>query len=264
MSGSGSLDAAALECNLQIFLQYFAGNADVRRAKPGSLASISIPAEVLVIIAQYTRPTLKLVRANSFYRYACSDYTPACSWLQKFMKIERIKISSFGGWMTKSRLETVSQARIRFQSALNGLKLVAWDHVTRFYIEGRGTSSKHQFLLYEPYTRDKDRVDRDLRKAIGDDNFAQFVQTRMVPGGMQVFIFGPEIDQNSVMESSLFLKHSYFSLKREENKHGYMIVSNYDLHSMPCSHRAIRDCIRDFTHNQRKKNCRRCVSIKMQ
>ena len=260
MPGAVLLNTDAVERNLQIFLQYFTTNAVARKATPGSLASISIPAEILTIIAQYTRPTLKLVRANRFYHYACFDCTPACSWLAKFMNIERVKISSRGGWMSKERLETVSQARIRFQSALNGLNQVTWDHLTRFYVEGRASNSRHQFLLYEPYNRDKERVDRDLRKAIGDHNFAQFVQTRVVPGGLQVFIFGPEIDQTSVMESSLFVKHSYFSLKREENKHGYMVVTNYDLHSMPCFHSAIRDC----TYNQRKKNRRRCVSIKMQ
>ena len=148
----------------------------------------------------------------------------------------------------------------RFKETIRALNWLVWDHVTRFYVSKQGRNSKHQFLLYEPYTHNKDRVDAKLRLAFGHDNYKKYIHTRVVPGGMQIFLFGPEIDQKSVLDCTLFLKHSYFSLRRRRNSLGYWYYVNYDLHTMPSSHKALYD----FALNRHQKSTRRAVNISMQ
>ena len=81
-----------------------------------------------------------------------------------------------------------------------------------------------------------------------------------MPGGMQIFLFGPEIDQKIVLDCLLFLQHSYFSLRRRRNSLGYWYYVNYDLHSMPSSHKPLYD----FALNRHQKSTRRAVNISMQ
>ena len=81
-----------------------------------------------------------------------------------------------------------------------------------------------------------------------------------MPGGMQIFLFGPEIDQKIVLDCLLFLQHSYFSLRRRRNSLGYWYYVNYDLHTMPSSHRDLYD----FALNRHSKSTRRPVCISMQ
>ena len=74
------------------------------------------------------------------------------------------------------------------------------------------------------------------------------------------FSVQPEIDQKSVLDCSLFRQHSYFSLRRRKNSQGYWYYVNYDLHSMPSSHKPLYD----FALNRHQKSTRRAVSISMQ
>ena len=99
-----------------------------------------------------------------------------------------------------------------------------------------------------------------LRLAFGYDNYKKYIHTRVVPGGIQIFLFGLEIDQKSVLDCSLFLQHSYFSLRRRRNSLGYWYYVNYDLHTMPSSHKPLYD----FALNRHQKSTRRPVRISMQ
>ena len=71
---------------------------------------------------------------------------------------------------------------------------------------------------------------------------------------------GRQHHQKSVLDCPLFLKHSYFSLRRQRNSQGYWHYVNYDLHSMPSSHKPLYD----FALNRHQKSARRAVNISMQ
>ena len=249
------LDPKVVEHNLKIFVVKF----NKRTSKDCTTTPIQIPREVLIIIAEFARPTLRLTRAWHVGGYARDDYTPDVKWLSKFMTIERNWVMA-GFSNPKKRREFKKEALERFQATLHDLNWVAWDHVTRFYVTKLGRNAKHQFLLYEPYTNNKKQMDDRLRRSFGHDNFKKYIHTRVVPGGMQIFLFGPEIDQKSVLDCSLFRQHSYFSLRRRRNSQGYWYYINYDLHSMPSSHKPLYD----FALNRHQKSTRRAVSISMQ
>lgn len=198
------------ERHLQLFLDRF----NSRRVQPGELAPVYFSREILRMISRWVLPRLQLVRACSCAKYTREDGTPCAAWLAKFMKIERevLPRKYQGG---SARRETCAEARLRFQGSLTEVRSWAWDHVTRFHQAQHGKNPRRQFLLYEPYQNDLAFVATTLRSAFGDDNYNNFVHTRVVQGGMQIFIFGSEIDQDTVLCSPLFLEFSYFSRTRE-------------------------------------------------
>ena len=53
---------------------------------------------------------------------------------------------------------------------------------------------------------------------------------------------------------------TYFSLRRKKNPLGFWHYVNYDLHSMPSSHKPLYD----FALNRHQKSARRAVNISMQ
>jgi hypothetical protein len=205
-------DAVVLrhERHLKIFLHGF----NARRAQPGGAPPVYFSKEILRMIFRWVLPPMQLVRACYCDKYTRGNCTPCAAWLAKFMKIEReILPRKYQG--SRARKETFAEACSRFQDSLTAVRPWAWDHVTRFYQARHGKNQKRQFLLYEPYQDDQEFVATKLRGAFGDDNYNKFVHTRAVEGGMQVFIFGSEIDQDTVLCSPLFLEFSYFSRTRE-------------------------------------------------
>ena len=69
-----------------------------------------------MIIAEFTRPTLRLMRAWHYNGYALEDYTPDAAWLSKFMTIERHWVKA-GFYNPKKRLEFKKEALDRLSGS---------------------------------------------------------------------------------------------------------------------------------------------------
>ena len=94
-----------------------------------------------------------------------------------------------------------------------------WDHPVRFFIpfprqhKTKKEAWRHQFLLYEKgtwYSEDTDVIHQTCCELFGDDNVDRFVRVRSVDGGVQVFVFGPDVPIDIIMASYIFATYSYF------------------------------------------------------
>lgn len=208
----------------------------------GDRKGTHIPPEVLTIIAQFASPALHLVRGSMTDQFEQYGHVKA-KWLASFMSLDRKpsdapfgdaltnpRAKTFEHWesfahghskWTRKQWSTFLMARltkhIRDPLAGEFLARRLYDHSTRFYVEGRGGSPRHTFLLYEPYLFDEGAVATALRAVLGTHNFDRFVRLRQFEGCLQIFFFGPAVDMDSVMQSSLFVDSAYFNRRWSED-----------------------------------------------
>ena len=196
--------------------------------------SKQLPSETLHMIIKFTMEPLHIKRAKNLGKYAhgwgCSLNAPNIQWFSKFMTIPEpddihwqpglVPYNQYIKHCSKARATEMAKKKAwsDYQGCVerNYLGRKIWDHAVRFFIpfprqnKTQKEAWRHQFLLYETYYDDVAAVEQQCRELFGDDNVDRFVRIRAVDGGVQVFVFGPNVPIDIIMASTIFTEYSYF------------------------------------------------------
>lgn len=193
-----------------------------------------LPSETLHMIIKSTLEPLHIKRAKNRGKYGrgwgCGANAPSIQWLSKFMTVPEPD-----DYYTKQRLVSYFQhikhcskalaTKMAKQEAwIQHLQTVEnhhrfpglWEHSVRFYIpfshqnKNKKEAWRYQFLMYESFYKNVAGAEQQCRELFGDDNVDRFVRIRAVDGGVQVFVFGPNVPIDIIMASTIFTEYSYF------------------------------------------------------
>ena len=183
-----------------------------------------IPHDIVHLILHHIpverQPKLHLVARRAYCWLYFKDYVPNVLWLQKFMQNTPHSQNcdkaccSPRGWYTH-RERKKCRDEVLQESLVLDIWQCLWEHGRRFSEAGKGGNWRHQFLLFEPHNSRPDKVEKHLRTILGDANFDRFIRIRLLkssPDHMQIFIFGPGIDIDTVMNSEKFYARMYHVL----------------------------------------------------
>ena len=193
-----------------------------------------LPSETLHMIIKFTLEPLHIKRAKNLGKYAhgwgCNMNAPNHEWCSKFMTVpepddiyHKLGMITYYQYtkhcnralateMAKKKAWNEHQGRVERNHPGRNI----WDHPVRFFIpfprqkKTKKEAWRHQFLLYETYYDDVAAVKQQCRELFGDDNVDRFVRIRAVDGGVQVFVFGPNVPIDIIMASTIFTEYSYF------------------------------------------------------
>jgi hypothetical protein len=175
--------------------------------------------EVLQIIVEASRSVLLITRAKNA-RFYDSVRVPSHIWLCKFMH------NIPGSTHTMKKEELHMYLKLKLEILHNKL----WHNNTRFYNRGVSKGWRNMFVMYETLFSDITYAEEAIRSIVGEHNYEQYVHVRSMQKGLQIFIFGPDVDTHNVLSSKLFFDHAYFAHDAVSTK---MCFLHNSLHNWP-------------------------------
>ena len=198
-----------------------------------------LPVETLHMIIKFTLEPLHIKRAKNMGQYGhgwgTNSNAPNPEWLSKFMTVpepddiyRKHRLVTYYQYM-KHCNRAIATEKAKICAWIQDLQRVddnyyslmhtymhTWENPVRFFVpfsrqnKNKKGAWRHQFLMYETVNRDVAGVEQQCRDLFGNDNVDRFVRIRAVDGGVQVFVFGPNVPIDIIMASTIFTEYSYF------------------------------------------------------
>ena len=192
-----------------------------------SFVSILSP-ELVHKILDATLDKLCLKRAKSLGKYVKGRghdmFVPSAQWLSNFMTVDFLDPEAFYYrimWTAMDKRCSEQRAfdivcKEEWEWAITETRFTAmwWDRPLRFFVQNAPKKDRwqYQLLFYETHNLNRSGIEAQLRNMYGDDNFEKFVRLRELAGGTQVFVFGPGVPIDIVLDNPIFVDYSHLNI----------------------------------------------------